>query len=90
MPTTTFEPKPILVKEDSRQSTEKDSSDTSSREKIDGTRRILPKNFRRDRGMAKQLVSIKRKEVSKKPKVAEQEQSTKRPREKRNEVAYEL
>lgn len=78
MPTTTFEPKPILVKEDSRQSTEKDSSDTSSREKIDGTRRILPKNFRRDRGMAKQLVSIKRKEVSKKPKVAEQEQSTKK------------
>lgn len=40
--------------------------------------------------MAKQLVSTKRKGESKKPKVAEQEQSTKRPREKRNEVAYEL
>lgn len=40
--------------------------------------------------MAKQLVSSKRKGESKKPKVAEQEQSTERTREKRNEVIYEL
>lgn len=40
--------------------------------------------------MAKQLVSSKRKGESKKQKVAEQEQSTERTREKRNEVIYEL
>jgi len=34
MPTTTFEPKPMLVKDNSRESTEEDSSDTNSREKL--------------------------------------------------------